>query len=71
MRRAGISAAEGDRVFHKGLALPVAVLRIEEELGWSGTVGKLTAFLRNCTQGINGVREHSGPPTLGPRTCTR
>jgi UDP-N-acetylglucosamine acyltransferase len=78
MRRAGISSAEIDRVrrafrvlFYKGLALPVAVLRIEEELGWSGAVGELTAFLRDCTQGINGVREHSVLPAPGPRAQTR
>jgi UDP-N-acetylglucosamine acyltransferase len=78
MRRAGISATEIDQVrrafrilFYKGLALPVAILRIEEELGWSGAVGELTAFLRDCDQGINGVREHTVPSASGARTYTR
>ncbi len=78
MRRAGIPAAQIDDVrrafrilFQQGLALPVAMLRIEEKLGWSGAVGELTTFLRDCTQGINSLREHAAPPAPVPRVQPR
>lgn len=71
MRRAGMTVPQLDDVrrafrilFRKGLTLPTAVLRIEQELGSTGAVGELLTFLRACTQGINSLREH-GPALAG------
>jgi UDP-N-acetylglucosamine acyltransferase len=77
MRRAGICAAQIDDVrrafrilFHSGLALPLAILRIEEELGWSGPVGELITFLRDSTRGINRLRDRAAVPVTKPRAQT-
>ena len=64
MRRAGISSEEINAVrrsfrilFTQGLVIPVAVARIEQQLGMIPPVQELIAFIRQSTRGINGMHE--------------
>jgi UDP-N-acetylglucosamine acyltransferase len=63
MRRAGMSNEQINAVraafrilFREGLVLPVAVARMEQELGSVDVVAEMIAFLRRSTKGINPMR---------------
>jgi UDP-N-acetylglucosamine acyltransferase len=64
MRRAGMSGRQIDGVrqayrvlFREGLPLPVAVERLEKELGQIDAVKEMATFLRTCSHGINLMRD--------------
>ena len=44
-------------LFTQGLVIPVAVARIEQQLGMIAPVQELIAFIRQSTRGINGMHE--------------
>ena len=63
MRRAGLDAPQINAVrqafrilFREGLALSVAVARLEQELGAVPAVAEMIGFLRHCPRGINSMR---------------
>jgi UDP-N-acetylglucosamine acyltransferase len=64
MRRAGMSADQINAVrqafrilFREQLPLPAALLRLEAELGTVDAVAEMIAFLRQCSRGINPIRD--------------
>jgi len=66
MRRAGMTTAQIDAVrqafkivFRAGLVLPVALARVEQELGSVDAVQEFVHFIREATKGrgINGMRD--------------
>jgi UDP-N-acetylglucosamine acyltransferase len=66
MRRAGMSSQQIQDVdeafriiFHEGLPLPAALVRLEEELGDKPAVEEMITFLRRCNRGINFSRTAS------------
>ncbi len=63
MRRAGLCPDQINAVrqayriiFRKGLTLPIAMERMENEMGDVDVIQEMIAFLRNCHKGINLVR---------------
>lgn len=64
MRRAGLNPEQINAVrsafrllFRESLTLPVALARLQEELGTVDTVQEMIAFLRECPKGINPMRD--------------
>lgn len=64
MRRAGISSAQIDAVrqafriiYREAKTLPVALAKIEQEMGTIDVVAELLAFIRRSERGINSMRQ--------------